>query len=105
MTNELTLSDIFEIVKYSVDYEEFMINYNDLIPEIVKAKSKAQRKDIIFFMQGKNKVRKKLYDKYLLDYPDWLERNKRINKYIYNYFRKNLKITEYGKVPDLTTPF
>jgi len=87
MTNELTLPGILEIVKYSIDYEEFMITYNELIPDIVKAKEEAKREDVVFFMQSKNKMRNDHYEKYLSDYPNWAERNRRMNKYIYNYFR------------------
>ena len=40
-SDNLTLLDILEIIKYSVDYIEFMITYNELIPDIVKAKKEA----------------------------------------------------------------
>lgn len=82
-SDNLTLLDILEIIKYSVDYIEFMITYNELIPDIVKAKKEAEVSARIYFMKEKNRLRTDFYDKFCVDNPDKTKREYQITKHVY----------------------
>ena len=80
----MTFEDIFETLKFSVDYEEFLITYNELIPDIVKAKNNTSLEDWQKFMEGKNNLKKDLYWQYKQEYPIAFIRSLRLAKYVYD---------------------
>ncbi len=80
----MNFTEILEILKYSVNFEEFQINYNDLIPEIVKTKNNSSLEDWKYFMINKNEMKRKFYESYCKDYPEPIIRQLREAKYIYD---------------------
>lgn len=85
----MTFSDILETLKYSINFEEFQISYNELIPDIVKAKSESSlRNDDLSewkeFIQEKNNLKLKFYNEYCIEYPIEIIRHLRESKYIYD---------------------
>lgn len=92
----MSFSDILEILKYSIDFEEFQINYNDLIPEIVKAKNNSLSEWKVFIKE-KNELKKILYEKYCIEFPTEHSRLLRNSKYIDENDISN-EITEVEKI-------
>lgn len=86
---QMSFSSILETLKHSVNYEEFQITYNELVPEIVKAKN------ISFsnwkqFMKEKNILKKIFYDNHCKECPDIVIRKLSEAKHIYD-----IDISEY----------
>lgn len=80
---QISFSDILETLKYSVNFEEFQINYNELIPEITKAKNNSLY-EWKKFIKEKNKMKKVFYEKYCKEYQNEYLRKLREAKYIYD---------------------
>lgn len=86
---QMSFSDILETLKYSVNFEEFQISYNELIPEITKAKNNSLN-DWKIFMKVKNEMKNKFYSDYCSEYENKYLRKLREAKYIYD-----INISEY----------
>lgn len=84
LTNmQMSLSDILETLKFSVNFEEFQVNYNELIPDIANARNNSLN-DWKIFIKDKNEMKKRFYEKYCNDYPIEVIRKLREAKYIYD---------------------
>lgn len=79
----MSFSQTLDTLKYSVNFEEFQINYNELIPEIIKAKNISLIEWKVF-IKNKNDLKKRFYDDYCKEYPIEIIRKLREAKYIYD---------------------
>ena len=85
----MSLSDILETLKNSVNFEEFQVNYNELIPDIANARDNSLN-DWKIFIKDKNEMKNKFYSEYCSEYNNKYLRKFREAKYIYN-----INISEY----------
>jgi len=96
----MTFGDIYiTLKKYSCGYEEFMINYNELIPDILKAKEK-NPEEWTEFIKGKNHIREMFKDFHCSEYKSRIIRNLRLLKNVYDYdITDEIKKTETAFKP------
>lgn len=80
----MTFTDILETLKHSINFEEFQISYNELIPDISKAKQRESINEWSKFIRKKNELKKGFYVEYCNEYPNNYIRKLREAYYIYD---------------------
>ena len=79
----MTFEDIHITLQDSVDFVEFMINCNDLIPQIAKAKQESLE-EWFEFVDAKNSLKQSFEEKWGQDEPNAYIRLLSESKYIYD---------------------